>query len=109
MDRRRSEGISNPWIKWRWLAFALVMLSGLNAAAGTTTGGAVQGTLFAPGGTPVTSSSVNFKVQVLDKNATCVLYEESHLALDLSHTNGDFSFDLGSGTSRTNFVSGTST
>ncbi|MBX3023001.1 MAG: hypothetical protein KF799_15100, partial [Bdellovibrionales bacterium] len=75
--------------------------------AGTTAGGSVQGTLFDSTGAPVTSTSVNFKLQVLDKNAACVLYEEIHLGVNLSQTNGDFSLDLGSGTSGVNNTNGT--
>lgn len=83
------------------LTLFAILFSSAASAAGPT-GGAVQGTLLAPGGAPVTNNSVDFKVQILDKTGTCVMYEEQHLNLDLSTTNGDFSFDLGFGSSRVN-------
>lgn len=87
--------------------FYLSVLVAHAAQAAGPTGGAIQGTLLAPGGVPVTSANVAFKVQIWDKNATCMLYEETHAGIDLSSTNGDFSFDLGKGASRTNNVDGT--
>lgn len=85
-------------------ALILSILTSQVAFASGPVGGAIQGTLFAPGGSPVTSSNVHFKVQVLDKAGTCVLYEEEHASVDLSSTNGDFSINLGSGTAKQNFV-----
>jgi len=42
----------------------------------------------------------------LDPAATCVLYSEEHLAVDLSATKGGFSFLLGTGTSAANALEG---
>ena len=89
------------------MRFVLLFLAfcEMSFAAGPV-GGAIQGTLFGPGGTPVTSSNVRIKLQVLDATGTCSLYEETHTGVDVSATNGDFSIDLGSGGSATNFVDG---
>ena len=67
----------------------------------------IQGLLLDNTQTAV-SAMVNFKVQVLNKTASCVLYQELHLTNDLSATNGTFSFLLGSGTSATNKIDSTS-
>ena len=67
----------------------------------------IQGLLLDNTQTAV-SAMVNFKVQVLNKTATCVLYQELHLTNDLSATNGTFSFLLGSGTSASNKIDSTS-
>src|SRR5262249_7404061 len=62
----------------------------------------ISGGLFNPNGTPITNSHVNFRVEILDKGGTCVLYSEQHLGVDLSQTKGAFSVQIGSGTSMVN-------
>jgi hypothetical protein len=64
----------------------------------------VSGGLYTAAGTPVTNSSVNFKIEIMDKNSTCVLYSESHLAQDLSATKGGFALEIGSGSSKQNLI-----
>ncbi len=66
----------------------------------------ISGGLFLPSGLPVTSASVDFRLEIWDKGATCKLYEETHSAQNLSQTKGGFSLQLGEGTAVTNFVSG---
>lgn len=64
----------------------------------------VQGALYDANNIPVASSSVNFRIRLLDPSGTCVLYEETFQNQDLSSTNGGFSLNLGAGSSRTNYV-----
>ena len=59
----------------------------------------ISGGLFNSNGTPIISSSVSFKLEILDKNSVCVLYVEEHLGEDLSTSKGAFSLLLGNGTS----------
>src|SRR6185369_7846463 len=63
--------------------------------------------LYNPGGTPVTQSSVDFKVEILDAAGTCVLYSENHPAQNLSNSKGGFSLEVGSGAGAQNFLQGT--
>jgi hypothetical protein len=67
----------------------------------------VSGALYNPGGTPVTQASVDFKIEILDKNATCVLYSEEHLGQNLSNSKGLFALEIGSGTSAQNYLQAT--
>ena len=67
----------------------------------------ISGGLFNSSGTPITNSNVNFKIEVYDKSATCLMYSEQHLGVDLSTTKGAFSLIIGSGTSMTNVLEGT--
>jgi hypothetical protein len=69
----------------------------------------ISGALFNPGGSPVTQTSVDFKIEILDKNATCVLYSEQHLGQNLSNPKGTFALEIGSGTSVQNFLQATTT
>lgn len=50
---------------------------------------------------PLSAASVDFKVKVLSPN-NCLLYEEQHLAKDLSNSNGNFSLSIGTGSSAVN-------
>lgn len=65
-----------------------------------------DGVLMSPGGMPVTSSNVGFRIQIMDKSGACVLYTEYHLSQNLSTSNGAFSFLVGTGTSQTNNLAG---
>ena len=49
---------------------------------------------------------MDFKIEILDKAKTCVLYSELHNA-DLSSAKGGFSLEIGSGSSPQNFLQGT--
>ena len=63
------------------------------AASGIT----YQGRLMSPTGAPVTSSSVQFKIQIRTPGTEdCLLYEEIQ-TLDLSSTKGTFALSLGDG------------
>ncbi|NJM09945.1 MAG: hypothetical protein HC883_03390, partial [Bdellovibrionaceae bacterium] len=64
----------------------------------------VSGGLFLPSGLPVTNSSVNFRLEIWDKAATCILYSEEHLSQDLSATKGGFALAVGKGSSPNNFL-----
>ena len=68
----------------------------------------IQGLLLDNTQNPVTAT-VNFKLQVMDKTASCVLYQELHNSVDLSATSGGFAVTLGSGTSATNKIDSSST
>lgn len=63
----------------------------------------INGTVFSGVGTPATGF-VQFRLRLMDKDETCVLYEEFHLGVNLTSTSGNFSLNLGSGSSRQNFV-----
>jgi hypothetical protein len=64
------------------------------AASGIT----YQGRLISPDGTPVASSSVQFKIQIRTPGTEdCLLYEELQ-TLDLSTSQGVFALSLGDGT-----------
>ncbi|NJL26147.1 MAG: hypothetical protein HC902_13945, partial [Calothrix sp. SM1_5_4] len=66
----------------------------------------ISGGLFHSNGQPITSSSVNFRLEIWDKAATCMLYSEEHLGEDLSNTRGGFSLLLGGGSSADNRLQG---
>ncbi len=67
----------------------------------------ISGALYLPTGAAVTQSSVDFKLEVLDKNGTCVLYSEEHLAQNLANSKGGFALEVGSGSSKQNLLQGT--
>src|ERR1700722_8610260 len=99
-------------------SFNMAMLLGLgfvltlSFSARAQTGPAnlnISGGLFSANGSAITSSSVNFKIDVYDKNATCLLYSEQHLAQNLNQTKGAFSLIIGGGTSQVNNLQGTTT
>src|ERR1700722_14064848 len=96
-------------------SFNMAMLLGLgfvltlSFSARAQTGPAnlnISGGLFSANGSAITSSSVNFKIDVYDKNATCMLYSEQHLAQNLSQTKGAFSLIIGGCTSPVNNLEG---
>ncbi|MGE0529097.1 MAG: hypothetical protein AB7P49_18720, partial [Bdellovibrionales bacterium] len=64
----------------------------------------ISGVMLKSDGTPVLNSSVSFRFELYDKNATCVLYSEEHLGIDLSASKGRFSLTLGKGTNPQNFL-----
>src|SRR4051812_32645472 len=66
----------------------------------------ISGGLYAAGGAPITHNNVNFKLEILDKAGTCVLYRELHTGEDLSNTKGGFSLLVGQGSSIQNLISG---
>lgn len=94
----------------RSLILLLVVMgfqSGVHAQAGPAAIN-FNGVLTQPNGQPVVSNSVHFKLEVWDKNATCLLYTEQHLSQDLSNTKGGFYLELGSGTSISNYINSSS-
>ena len=57
----------------------------------------IQGRVVDSGGTPVTGSGTQFRVQIMAPNAArCVLYDET-LTVDLTNSNGLFSLNLNTG------------
>jgi hypothetical protein len=82
------------------------LLTGSAFAAAQTVPSAfnISGGLYQANGTAITQSSVAFKIEILDKTGTCVLYRELHPSQDLSSTKGGFSLLVGSGSSIQNFV-----
>ncbi|MGE3760165.1 MAG: hypothetical protein AB7H97_20540, partial [Pseudobdellovibrionaceae bacterium] len=66
----------------------------------------ISGGLFQANGTPISSSSVNFKLEVYDKTGACLLYSENHYGQDLSNTKGGFALELGKGASANNPIDG---
>ena len=91
-----------------FLTTLLITLMGMSSAfAAGPEFVTVQGLLLDNTQTPVTTT-VNFKLQVLDKTAACVLYQELHNSVDLSATSGGFSLILGNGTSASNKIDSTS-
>ena len=64
----------------------------------------ISGGLFSSNGQPILQSNVNFKIEILDKAAACVLYREVHLGEDLSSTKGGFSLLIGRGSSIQNLI-----
>ena len=76
--------------------FSAILSAVANAGTGPGTF-SYEGRLYDDQGTPVSATNVSFRVQVYDDHADCVLYEETFVK-DLSTTRGLFSFQLGSGT-----------
>jgi hypothetical protein len=90
-----------------WLSVCLaICLPPVFAGAQGPSSLSLNGALFQPNGQPVSNSVVGFRVEVLDPAAGCVLYSEQHLGKDLSVSKGRFSFELGRGISRQNFIGG---
>jgi len=58
----------------------------------------LSGQIAKPDGTALTSNNVSFKFSMTNPSATCVIYEESVVNLDLSNSAGNFEASLGSGT-----------
>ena len=88
------------------LVFALTFCFEVALANSGPQGFNVRGVVRTAAGVPL-EKSVNIKLQVFDKDAGCLLYEESHSGVDLSDTDGAFSLALGSGGGRSNKVDGT--
>lgn len=78
------------------LSFALTMLLSFltHAAAMYTT---YQAKIIKPDGTPLESSSVNFRFTILDPSGSCILYTENFNAINMSDSGGLVYFSLGSG------------
>jgi hypothetical protein len=74
------------------------------AQAFATSTVSLQGRVLNPDGTPLTSSSVQFRVQVMSPGS-CVLFDEIH-TLNLSSTEGLFTLALDDGTATTNNTTG---
>ncbi|RZA06460.1 MAG: hypothetical protein EOP11_10355, partial [Proteobacteria bacterium] len=75
------------------IAAALSLCAGSALAQNLT----IQGKILDGAGTPITGSSVQFRVQLLAPNTNrCVLFDETHV-IDMSATNGLFSINLNDG------------
>lgn len=84
--------------------FFLILLNfQLSNANSGPAGFNVQGVVTDTVGTPVTGIA-DFQFQVMDKNKTCILYQENFNSINLTTSSGVYSLNLGSGTSRTNNV-----
>jgi trimeric autotransporter adhesin len=70
------------------------------------TGLSLQGRILKSNNTPVTSSSVQFRIQVRSPGAeNCLLFEETQ-TLDMSNSQGMFSLTLGNGTRPSALIDG---
>jgi hypothetical protein len=101
--------IKGTFTKFVWSGLGLALALGYSSAFAQYAPQKlnISGALFQPGGAPVTQSSVDFKIEILDKNATCVLYSEEHLGQNLSNSKGAFALEIGSGTSIQNYLQAT--
>jgi len=84
----------------------LTMGAGLVHAQGTSHTVNFDGVLLNPSNQPITSNAVSFRLEIWDKNATCMLYSEVFNNVDLSTSSGAFSLKIGSGSSPVNRLSG---
>lgn len=85
------------------LSLILLLSSSLSLAAQTFT---VQGRLLNSNGSAITSSSVQFRIQVKSPGAEdCLLYQETQ-TLDLSQTQGAFALTVGQGTRAASTIDG---
>ncbi|HMN67703.1 MAG TPA: hypothetical protein PKC28_04110, partial [Bdellovibrionales bacterium] len=64
----------------------------------------LSGALFEANGQPVANASVDFRLEILDRNNTCVLYRETHLSQNLSQSSGRFSLQVGAGSGPENLI-----
>lgn len=89
--------ITTQIIKLKYFVMlVLILFLGLSAKAAQSF--TVQGRLLNADGTPLTSSSVQFKVQVRSTGSEdCLLFQETQ-TLDLSQDQGAFSITVGQGT-----------
>ena len=90
------------------IVFFMMSLAAMLAALPAYAGSGPQtfsyeGRLYDANGDP-SNATVSFKVQVLDNQATCVLYEESFVGKDLSTTRGLFSLELGTGNTTAGYM-----
>ncbi len=86
------------------LSLCCVCVSGAAFAQSGPSNLNVSGALYLPSGLPVTNASVNFRLEIWDKNSTCMLYSEQHLNEDLSASKGGFALAVGRGTSAVNYL-----
>ncbi len=76
------------------IGFAFFFFSG--TAFATSPGLTYHGRLLSASGTPITSSAVQFQVQILSAGGTCLLWQEAQ-TLDLSATSGVFVLGINDG------------
>lgn len=85
------------YVKWFTICFAVIISPLALADAGIT----YHGRLLKSDGTPVTSSSVQFQIQIRTPGSeNCLLYQETQTK-DLSATSGIFSLTINDGTATT--------
>ncbi len=87
----------------RLLWCGLLALPAIAHAQGAPVKLNVSGVLYNASGAAIVQSSVDFKIEILDADETCVLYSEMHTA-DLSGSKGGFSLVIGEGNSRQNHL-----
>lgn len=82
----------------KWLILGLALLLAAPDFANAAGSFVVSGQIIKPDGTTLTSSTVNFKVEVKDSAAgSCVLWSETFANTDMSATDGNFSLAMGAG------------
>ena len=81
---------------FRGLLLALTLIAGSAFAQQGPKSINVSGGLFDSVGKPLTGN-VNFRLEIWDKAASCLIYSEEHPAQDLSATKGGFSLEVGLG------------
>ena len=67
----------------------------------------VSGALADANGYPLAVSNVKFHLEVWDAASSCRLYAEDQIGVDLSASQGRFSLVLGAGSTKRNYISGT--
>ncbi|MGZ3748804.1 MAG: hypothetical protein ACXWRE_15220, partial [Pseudobdellovibrionaceae bacterium] len=82
----------NSWFLISWIFFTLCLMPQQTKAASGIT---YTGRIVQHNNTAVTSKNVHFTVTIYDSFGKCWLYNEQR-ELDLSETEGSFSFDIGS-------------
>lgn len=75
--------------------FAYLFVISAWATPGLTT---YQARIIKPDGTTLEENNVSFRFTVLNPAATCILYIEDYVAINMTDTSGLVSFSLGSGT-----------
>jgi len=79
---------------WHVACFILFLISAENVFAASGTFG-FEVVIQKPDSSYLQDLSVDFKFSVTDDSGSCVIYSEEHLAVDMSGTNGQKTFQLG--------------
>lgn len=87
----------NKWVRGVYY-FALGSILSLSLSAFAINGRTTyQAKIYKPDGLPLEAVSVNFRFTVLDPSASCVLYIEDYVAVNMIGSGGLTSFSLGMG------------